>query len=75
MHEAGRMQARFTEGPWQYANRCSEESGVFRASSVAPVAVLSHISNIHLPVVPPPGGSLEMTPGNLRQRKSRPYRW
>lgn len=24
------------------------------------------------PVVPPPGGSLEITPGNLRQRKSSP---
>lgn len=31
-------------------------------------------NNLHkqLPVVPPPGGSDEITPGNLRQRKSNP---
>lgn len=33
---------------------------------------VSVISQILIPVVPPPGGSLEMTPGKRKHRKSKP---
>lgn len=72
LRDVGRW--RETECHWKNVTWLSTESVIFCATSVLPV-VFAYISNIHLPVVPPPGGSLEMTPGNLRQRKSSPYRW